>query len=471
MSMSPISKINKSSTNREPKTRGQKQSAIAHHDDRYRKLEAEQAKLLEAQKQDMFTDDDDQRLKEIERALAGYDSAMAQANTNPGTVASPEAGATSDSDTVIQGTTTQDAMQQEATEPDTGGLDVTGQRATVNTPDPEPTHANILGALSKDRNVKREPREEPKASTNRLVDDLDMAWNVDVDDRHIEPSLQNHNREAFGHIMRNSQTRYCIRYGSADAYSARFESTLPAGSRYRETRDVTQRSNRIVERIVQHHKDNKLTLPMDILSKVKVLVVYWDSKMGVGHDAEVDVLAPDFAGRRPHTRCFVYLDPALYASTYDIENKTSYSHETRSTMKLLMEGNNDQQKSITFYNIAVRLENKFEEKCMSGAPDRPKPLRELVHERKAASRRSGSRYATAKPAVSPAPVKPPISPRRSAPPPNMRLKQTPARPQSRKSLRQRFHADFLELFDLPDDTTYTDLDKQQQLLYPAQFAN
>ncbi|CAN9239272.1 unnamed protein product [Alternaria alternata] len=479
--MSPISKINKSSTSREPKTRSQKQSAIAHHDDRYRKLEAEQAKLLEAQKQDMFTDDDDQRLKEIERALAGYDSAMAQANTNPGTVASPEAGATSDGDTVIQGTTTQDAMQQEATEPDTGGLDatgpdmggldVTGQRATVNTPDPEPTHTNVLGALSKDLKIKREPREESKASTNRLVDDLDMAWDVDVDDRHIEPSLQNQHSEAFGHIMRNSQTRYCVRYGSADAYSARFESTLPAGSRYRETRDVTQRSNRIVERIVQHHKDNKLPLPMGILGKVKVLVVYWDSKVGVGHDAEVDVLAPDFAGRRPHTRCFVYLDPALYASTYNIENKTGYSHETRSTMKLLMKGNDDRQKSITFYNIAVRLENKFEEKCMSGAPDRPEPLRELVHERKAASRRSGSRYTTAEPAASPAPVKPPISPRRSAPPPNMRLEQTPARPQSGKSPRQRFHAEFLELFDLPDDTTYADLDEQQQLLYPAQFAN
>jgi hypothetical protein len=108
---------------------------------------------------------------------------------------------------------------------------------------------------------------------------------------------------------------------------------------------------------------------------------------------------------------------------------------------------------------------------MSEAPDRPEPLRELVHERKAASRRSGSRYTTAEPAASPAPVKPPISPRRSAPPPNMRLEQTPARPQSGKSPRQRFHADFLELFDLPDDTTYADLDEQQQLLYPAQFAN
>lgn len=82
-------------------------------------------------------------------------------------------------------------MQQEATGLDTGGLDVTEQRATVNTLDSEPVHTNVLRALLKDRKVKREPREEPKASTNRLVDDLDMAWDVDVDDRHIEPSLQN----------------------------------------------------------------------------------------------------------------------------------------------------------------------------------------------------------------------------------------------------------------------------------------
>jgi len=479
MSMSSIGKINKSGTSREPKTRGQKQSAIAHHDDRYRKLEAEHAKLLETQKQGMFTDGDDKRLEEIQKALAGYDDVIAQTSTNPVIIAPPEASTTSESDTVIQGTTTQDATQQQATRQDVaqqkatgsnvGGPSTTGQHAAASTPGPEPTHANAPGTLSKDRKVKQEPQEEPKTSTNRLVDDLDMAWDVDVDDRHIEPSLQNHNKEAFGHIMRNSQARYCVRYGSADAYSARFESTLPDGSRYQETRDVTQRSNRIVERIVQLHRDRKQALPMDILSKVRVLVVYWDSKISIGHAAEVDVLAPDFAERRPHTRCFVYLDPALYASRYNIENKTGYSHETRSTMKLLMEGNDDWQKSITFYNIAVRLENKFEEKCMSGVPGRPEPLRELVHERKAASRRSRSRYATAEPAASPTPMKPPISPRRSTPLPETRLEQTPTRPESGRSLKQRFHADFLELFDLPEDATYADLTEQQQLLYPAQF--
>jgi hypothetical protein len=92
---------------------------------------------------------------------------------------------------------------------------------------------------------------------------------------------------------------------------------------------------------VQLYRDRKQALLIDILSKVRVLVVYYDSKIGIRHAAEVDVLAPDFAERRPHTRCFVYLDPALYASRYNIKNKTSYSHETRSTMKLLIEGNDD----------------------------------------------------------------------------------------------------------------------------------
>jgi hypothetical protein len=477
--MSSASKINKSNNRREPKTRGQKQLAIGHHDDRYRRLEAEKVKLLEAEKQNMFTDDDEKRLKEIEKALDGYDRTMAQTNPNPATAVIPEASTAAESDTTVPDATRHDKSQQEAigqstaeqgvTKQNVGGQEATAQNPTGSVPDLETPHASALGTFSKGQHVKKEYEDKPKTSTNRLVDDLNMAWDVDMDDTHLESSLQNHDREAFGHIMRNSQTRYCVRYGSADAYSARFESTLPQGSRYQETRDVTQRSNRIVERIVQLHRDRKQALPMDILSKVKVLVVYWDSKMGIGHAAEVDVLAPDFAERRPHTRCFIYLDPALYASKYDIENKTGYSHETRSTMKLLMEGHDDWQKSITFYNIAVRLENKFEERCMSGVPGRPAPLCELAHERKAASRRTRSRYATVESAASPPLTKPPISPCCSAPLTEMQFEQNPARTESGKSLKERFHADFLELFDLAEDVTYADLTEQQQLLYPAQF--
>jgi hypothetical protein len=138
---------------------------------------------------------------------------------------------------------------------------------------------------------------------------------------------------------------------------------------------------------------------MDILSKLTVLLVYWDSKKGIGHTAEVDVLAPDFAERRPHTRCFIYLDPKLYKK-YNLENQMGYSHETRSTIKPLMEGNDDWQKSITLHNIAVRLENKFEENCMKGAPGRPEPLREFVNKRKVVSRQTRSRYGTAETSTS-----------------------------------------------------------------------
>jgi hypothetical protein len=68
----------------------------------------------------MFTHGDDKRLEEIQKALAGYDSAITQANTTPATGASPDAtgSATTKSDTVIQGTTTQDATQLQPTEQD-----------------------------------------------------------------------------------------------------------------------------------------------------------------------------------------------------------------------------------------------------------------------------------------------------------------------------------------------------------------
>ena len=91
----------KPGTSQEPKTQGQKQLAIAHYNNRYRKLEAEHAKLLEIQKQGIFTNGDDKRLEEIQKALAGYDNVIAQTSTNPVIIAPPEASTTSESNTVI----------------------------------------------------------------------------------------------------------------------------------------------------------------------------------------------------------------------------------------------------------------------------------------------------------------------------------------------------------------------------------
>jgi hypothetical protein len=476
------SKITKNTGPRDSKVRHDKKSKIEEHDDKLKKLEKEHAELVEKQGEDMFTEEDDVRLKRVAEEIEKYNAVMAQVNLNP----IPESSAVAEQYTTKQHTPEQNATEQHATEQHATEQHATEQHATEqHTPEQNMVEQNAKDnapdPVTKHGRIKKERADESKISTNRLMDDLGMVWDVDVGDAHVEPSLRNQEKAAIGHIMRTSQARYCMAYGPSDARSARFESSLPGGSIYKDTRDVTKRSNRIIERIVQVHKDRKEALPMDILSKLTVLLVYWDSKKGIGHTAEVDVLAPDFAERRPHTRCFIYLDPKLYQK-YNLENQTGYSHETRSTIKPLMEGNDDWQKSITLHNIAVRLENKFEENCMKGAPGRPEPLCEFVNERKVVSRQtrsrygtaetstSRSRYGTAESLASPTPMKLPVSPRQPTPLSETQYKQAPTGAKPGMSLKQRFHTDFLELFDLEGHVTYADLTEQQQLLYPAQFS-
>jgi hypothetical protein len=488
---------------REPRTRGEK-SKIEYHDEKVKKLEAELAKLQHVKDQGLFADEDEKQMSSIRAELEKYNSAMTQVNIN--TATRPESSVAAGQQAAQQNATEQNATEQNAniqnaSGQDASGQDATMQNATANAPNPGTTHANGQRSPPEQGETKREHTGGSKMPTQRLVDDLGMAWDMDVNNTCVDPSLQGQEKSAIGHIMRTSQARFCVTYGSK-ARSARFESSLPHGSQYQGSRDVTKRSNRIVEKIVNYHKEKKESLPMDILSKVHILLVYWDSKMGVGHAAEVDVLAPHYGQRRPHTRCFIYLDPALY-KTYDLENKTGYSHETRSIMKPLQEGNDDWQKSIAFHNIAVRLENKFEKECMVGVSGRPGPLRELVQESKVVSSRSRSRYATAEPSESRSRyataepsegrsryategrsrhatgtpsisetqfVMPPTSPRQPTTLPRTRHEQTPtttAEPGT--SVKQRFHIEFLELFDLADNVTYADLTEKQQLLYPAQF--
>lgn len=479
---------------REPRTRSEK-SKIEYHDEKVRKLEAELAKLQHAKDQGIFAEDDENQMSSIRAELEKYNSAMTQVNIN--TATRPESSVAAgqhaaEQNATMRNSTEQNASGQDATMQNATEQNATELNATANAPNPGTTHANAQESPSEQGEIKREHAEESKMPTQRLVDDLGMAWDVDVNNTCVDPSLQGQEKSAIGHIMRTSQARFCVTYGSK-ARSARFESSLPHGSQYQGSRDVTKRSNRIVEKIVNHHKEKKEALPMDILSKVHILLVYWDSKIGVGHAAEVDVLAPNYGKRRPHTRCFIYLDPALY-KTYNLENKSGYSHETRSIMKPLQEGNDDWQKSIAFHNIAVRLENKFEKECMVGVSGRPGPLRELVQERKVVSSRSRSRYVTAEPSESRsryATVEPsegwsrnatvapsisdspfsihPTSPRQPTTLPRTRHEQTPTIVKPGTSLKQRFHMEFLELFDLANNVTYADLTEKQQLLYPAQF--
>ncbi|KAJ6212904.1 hypothetical protein PSV09DRAFT_2395467 [Bipolaris maydis] len=443
-------------------------STIGHHDDKLRKLQEEYDKLEETRDQGMFTEEDEAKLKEIKTEMGKYASATAQISINHTT------GAGSGSTEPMDGEPIETDTESGNTDHMTHGKVIANEPiatqpdAAIHALDPEKRYASHQEGSSGHSKMKQELKEESKTFTQELVDNLNMTWNIDVNDSHGESSLQHLPKGVFGHIQRSSRTRYCVRFGSKEGLSARFESILPNGSDYKEERDVTQGSNRIVEKIVQHHRDEKTALPMNILSQVRILLVYWDSKMGVGHDAEVEVLAPDFKGKRPHTRCFVYLNPDLYAQ-YNLKNTSGFSHETRSTMKLLMEGIDDRQKSIAIYNIAVKIENQFEKRWMSNIPGRPTPLCELKHETKAVSRRTKSLFATTEHSVTPTLMELPVPQRQFTPLPKTELEKTSVERTPGMSLKQQFHKDFLELFELPEDITYAGLTEEQQLLYPAQF--
>ncbi|CAE7219892.1 hypothetical protein HRS9139_09654 [Pyrenophora teres f. teres] len=255
----------------------------------------------------MFTSEDQERLDIIDKAISKYTIAITQANLSTRPIL--DSSAATEKDTVGQNVTGQAVSEQHATEQHATEQHATEQHATeqhateehateehateqhatkqhatdqnaaeqnvtVKVLNPRTAHATAQESPLKRREIKKEPAEESKISASRLVDNLNMEWDVDVNSSYVESSLQNLPKDAFGHITRYSQSRYCVRYGSADAHSARFESTLPNGSRYQGTRDVTQRSNRIIERIVQIHRDNKTALPAHILSQVKILLVY-----------------------------------------------------------------------------------------------------------------------------------------------------------------------------------------------------
>jgi hypothetical protein len=242
------SKITKNTGPRDSKVRHDKKPNIEEHDDKLKKLEKEHAELVEKQGEDMFTEEDDVRLKRVAEEIEKYNAVMAQVNLNP----IPESSAVAEQHTTKQHTpeqnaTEQHATEQHATEQHKPKQNMVEQNAKDNAPDPVTKHGRM----------KKERADKSKISTNRLMDDLALVWDVDVGDAHVEPSLRNQEKAAIGHIMRTSQARYCMAYGPPDARSARFESSLPGGSIYKDTRDVTKRSNRIIERIVQVHKDRK----------------------------------------------------------------------------------------------------------------------------------------------------------------------------------------------------------------------
>ncbi|KAF9730236.1 hypothetical protein PMIN01_12169 [Paraphaeosphaeria minitans] len=210
----------------------------------------------------------------------------------------------------------------------------------------------------KDEPTKTE-KDEP---TKTGKDDLNIEWDISGATQRIEP-YQHVPRLAYGHLSKNSRMRYCIRYGSSKACSTILETQPPLNESYQNEKDVTKRSDRIIENIVEFHRKKKEHLPIEILSQAIILSIYWESKTGIGHAANVHVLRPDYGKRRPNTRCYTYLEPSLY-SKYNLDNRTGYSHETLSTTKLWQKGQGDREKFIALHNISVELENKFEAEHM-----------------------------------------------------------------------------------------------------------
>jgi hypothetical protein len=70
--------------------------------------------------------------------------------------------------------------------------------------------------------------------------------------------------------------QYLIRYGDKGANSLQFKNMLPNGIDYNELNklEVSNRSNRIVEKIIDYYAEKRSRLPMKILSAIAILRVY-----------------------------------------------------------------------------------------------------------------------------------------------------------------------------------------------------
>lgn len=312
-------------------------------------------------------------------------------------------------------------------------------------------------------------------------DDLNIEWDIsgvqNIDPHKHVPQV------AYGHLLSRSKMRYCIRYGSPDAFSTLLECIPPPHASYKDNKDVTKRSDRIIQAIVEHHRSLKEPLPMRILSKAKILSIYWDSKTGMGHASNLDVLNPDYGKRRPNTRCYTYLPPEDYLKVYDwLDNKTGFSHETLSMTKLWQKGEDNWEKFRTLHNTAVELENRFEERHMQGQPNRPGPLKmigerspatlsldhidvEPLNHRRRSLRKSTQQQTRQIPRQLVVPkLESPGTTKVQSPP-----QDDPKSKRPTPELRQEFHREFLEIFDLPKTTTYSELEDRYRVDYIAQW--
>jgi hypothetical protein len=479
-SVTTRSGISKSTKN---DAKSKKNVVLEHVDDQYEKLIAKRAELIKEIDADLRGNEGKEELQIVDKKLEKLQREIAaQTNHASSSVTGTEITGPSPFYNDSNATLNNAASGSKTTRSST--VD-NADHATLKDID-SGSKASRPSTVDKDVTMKN----TTEASEETLIDELGTEWNVNVANTQSKSAFHDLDTEVIGHIVKRPAIQYVRRVGNKDACSAFLDSQLPQGSSYKEERDVTQRSNRILENILQKHRDRKEPIPAKIRSALTVLLVYWDSKDQCGYGTDLEVLDPNYEGRRPHTRCFIYLKPSLYVNAdYNLDNKTGYSHETRSTVKQFLQGKDDWERSITLHNIAVTRENKFEEYHMKHVDDRPKvPLCELIDERKKAGRRSESRYSSVEQqSLSPVGQQTRKSPRLVQTPPlesarqpakiGIKAESRLSKPQqvtrheddSSKPPRVRFHEFYVELFDLPPSTTYEDLQKDAKIMYPAQF--
>lgn len=126
--------------------------------------------------------------------------------------------------------------------------------------------------------------------------------------------------------------------------------------------DVASSKNRIIERIIRRHREETKPLPIKFLRKARILSVFWDGKLGHGHEAETKAVLDPEPTSRDSVHCILYLESSSHAHLAKdcvIRNNFGVSHETCTTTLSILPGRNILQQRIAPYNSAVKLESMY----------------------------------------------------------------------------------------------------------------
>jgi hypothetical protein len=232
-----------------------------------------------------------------------------------------------------------------------------------------PSQKTFLSKTSQVIEKATTPRELPEPESATYPRDIrtGLEYEVPISSAATTSEIEGVQRKVIGHLRSGSRYKYLTQYGTdkGKGCSMKFESILPPGDNYDVNKgvDVVLSSNRIIEHILSYHRRSRLPLPMHILSEVKFISVYWDSKSGLGRAAEFDILNPAIPDCTSHTRCYIYLNPDLYkeyAENWGITNLGGFSHETKTSIRYCLSGKNTYERDLLLLNSAKEKEAKFE---------------------------------------------------------------------------------------------------------------